>query len=367
MGVAADCIDQALEARNSVSKKTKFAKSYPELLRAGIKFLTCNQSPDKHVAMINHLGACRCDIGQTIMRRLHKPGRYRIDGRVKINPPVLIYDAVATISNLIILNLSERTQHKFRTGNANNGEHCWPKGPEDLLPYGPKDSVAGLEHWAASPPNGYIIFKLAGCLASFHVPFAKEIFQYPVFSFPLARPCQHLEAATKFYDQGDSSPLARTHFFTYPVMTIFQFFDDLSLLDTPQYNMMITVRGDWLKPMLTPLMTILSTLPPEWSKIRMHLNYLSSYANAELDRKTGVALIKFDRSQFSEAIERRDPLEEAFKVMVDARKRGCWNIECPSGSDAIHSRLCGKCNLIRFCGEKVSVIPFIPGNILIKE
>ncbi len=154
------------------------------------------------------------------------------------------------------------------------------------------------------------------------------------------------------------------HFFTYPVMTIFQFFNDLSKVDTPQYNMMLVARGLWLKPILTPLTTILSTLPPEWMKIRMHVNYLSSYANAEVDLKTGVSLIKFDRSQFAEVIRHRDPLEQDFNAMVGARKMGCWNIQCPSQSEILHSRLCSRCTLLRFCGEKVGVISFTPGNIL---
>lgn len=53
------------------------------------------------------------------------------------------------------------------------------------------------------------------------------------------------------------------------------------------------------------------------------VNYLTSYAYAELDRRTGAAIVKFDRSQFAEALRQRDPLEMAFSAMVDARKMGC--------------------------------------------
>ena len=53
------------------------------------------------------------------------------------------------------------------------------------------------------------------------------------------------------------------------------------------------------------------------------MNYLTSYAYAELDRRTGAAIVKFDRSQFAEALRQRDPLEMAFSAMVDARKMGC--------------------------------------------
>src|ERR1700730_11562187 len=64
LGIAADRIDQALEACTSIAEKTKIAKSYPELLRAGIKFLTFKQSPSDYMAMMNRLMTCRCDFGQ---------------------------------------------------------------------------------------------------------------------------------------------------------------------------------------------------------------------------------------------------------------------------------------------------------------
>ncbi|KAF8953129.1 hypothetical protein BDZ97DRAFT_1873937 [Flammula alnicola] len=351
LSLAADRIDQALEACTSISEKTKIVKSYPELLRAGIKFLTFKQPPANHVTMVNHLTTCRCDFGQTGMRRLHKPSRYRIDGRVRVDGVTLIFDAVATVSNCLILSLADLTQHKFRTGNANTGEQRWPQRPEDLLPNGPKDSLVGLEHWVATPRLGYIIFKLAGRLALFYVPFAREVFQSPNFTFALARPVQHLEEAVKFYGEGDSSQLARTHFFTYPVMTIFEFFDNLVHSETRQFNIMITARGSWISPVLARLTTILSTLPLEWSKTRSLLQHLTAYANADVDPVIGVATIKFERELMTE-LQYFDELETAFDAMVEARKMGCWNITCSSVLEVIHSRLCSKCNLIRFCGEK---------------
>jgi hypothetical protein len=358
LSVAADRIDQALESCTSNSAKTKIAKSYPEFLRAGIKFLMFKQSPRDYVTLMNHLARCRCDFSQAGMRRLHKPSRDRIDGRVQVDNFVLLFDAVATLSNCLILALSDLTQHKFRTGNIINGEQRWPQGPEDLLPHGPKDSVVSLEHWVAGAPLGYIIFKLVGCLALFHVPFAREVFQSPNFTFALARPVQHLKEAVKFYEEGDSSPLARTHFFTHPVMIIFEFFDNLSCCDRPQFNTMMIARGPWISPILARLMTILSTLPPSWSKTRSFARHIKAFANAECDLATGVSVVKFERSEVLAELPYRDTLQDDFHTMVGARRMGCWNITCSSASEAIHSRLCSKCNLIRFCGEKASLLFF---------
>lgn len=313
---------------------------------------------------MNHLMKCHCDFSQIGMRNLHKPNRYRTDGRLQVNNSILVFDAVTTVSNCVILALADLTQHKFRSGNANTREQPWPQGPEDLLPPGPKDSLVGLEHWVAGPPLGYIVFKLVGHLAEFYVPFAREVFQSPHFTIALARPVKHLKEAVKFYDEGDSSPLARTHFFTHPVVVIFEFLENLSYCDTPQFNIMITARRSWISPILARLTGIMSTLPREWSKTRAFVQYLTAYANAEVDPVTGVALIKFERKLMTE-LPYVDKLEDAFKVMVDARKKGCWNITCSSALATIHSRLCSKCNLIRFCGEKASVLSSFLSYLLI--
>jgi hypothetical protein len=361
LSIAADHIDQALKACTSIAEKTKIAKSYPELLRAGIKFLTFNQSPPDHVTMMSRLMKCHCDFSRAGMRRLHNPNRYRIDGRVVVDATTVLFDAVSTVSNCLILALADLTQHKFRTAHVNSHEKPWPEGPEDLLPPGPKDSLVGLELWvAADPPAlGYIIFKLAGHLAMFYVPFAREIFQSPHFTFALVRPVNHLEEAVKFYDEGDSSPLARTHFFAHPVMAILEFWQNLLHCDAPQFNIMIAMGGNWMSPILARLTSILSTLPPEWNKIRIFMWYLTAYGNAEVDRETGVVTVKFERELMPE-LPNFGSLENAFDEMVQARKMGCWNITCSLAFDAIHSRLCSKCNLIRFCGKKVDILSFPP-------
>lgn len=354
--IAADRIEQALEACDSVSAKTKLIKSHPEFLRQGIKFLTFKQSQQDFLTMIERLARCRCDFGQKGMRRLHNPSRGRtLSAR---EPKRQFFLAMATVSRCIVLVLSELTKHKFRTGNSSNGEQPWPLGPEDLLPFGPKDSVAGLGIWVAGMPDAYFLFELAGCLASFYAPFGAEVFQYPHFTISMIWPCRHLNSAIKFYQEGNSSLLARERFFTSRIETIFRFFDYLFEIDIHLFHVMIMSCGSWLKPILTPLMTILAKLPPEWSEIRAFVSHIRANVYAEADPTTGIMTAKYDFSQLFEAVGQLDTLEEAFCRMGRARKQGCLNVQCSSHTETIHSRLCSRCSLIRFCGEKVCVLPF---------
>jgi len=177
------------------------------------------------------------------------------------------------------------------------------------------------------------------------------------------RPCQYLESAITFYQKGDSSPVVREQSFTLCIKTIFRFFDYLFEIDIHQFHVMIMSCGGLLKPILTPLTTILSILPPEWCEIRAFVSHITSNVYAEADPATGIMIAKYDFSQLFEAAGQLDVLEEAFRRMGNTRKQGCWNVQCPSGTEAIHSRLCSKCSLIRFCGEKVCVNTFVPGNI----
>ncbi|CAA7262393.1 unnamed protein product [Cyclocybe aegerita] len=352
MAVAADCINLAFEACTSVAAEAKLAKSHPELLRAGVKFLTHKQSPQDHCAMMNHLSTCRCDFNQPGMRRAHKPNRHRPDGRIEVCSMTLLFDAMSTICMCLVVALEERTQHKFYTGNAGNGEKLWPQGPEDLLPEGPKDAVLGLELWVVDTSYGCFIFKLASRLALFYKPFAREAFQAWDFPFALVRPSLHLQEAVKFYDDSDpsrTSPRAFTFFFQLPVVVIVNFFDTFMHYDTRLFKAMICLRGRWFTPIFARLTTILST--QECGGICSLSRYITAYANAEIDCTTGLMTVTFER-EFMTKLQHRDLLGHAFTTMVMVRRMGCWNIACPSASQAIYSRLCSKCNLIRFCGEQ---------------
>lgn len=349
MSVCAGRIDQELDACTSIAAKTKLAKSHPEFLRAGIKFLTFNQPWKEHRAMVERLAAvvCGCNFRQARMDAFHtfcrKPAKF---------PVTAIFETVTTICNFLILALADLTQHQFRNANA-SGDKNWPQGPDDLLPSGLEGSVYGLRHWVTFPPDGFIVFKLIGSLALFYAPFTREVLHTENGSHLFVLPFMHLQAATKFYNEGDSSPSARARLFTNPVKTVIEYFGTLQRCDTPQFNLTILPHKEMVSLILTRLSPILSTLPAEWSTYRLIVNFMLSWAEATVDRAAGLFNVKFERHTFTEEIESSDPLRRAFEQFTFARKMGCLSITCSSADEAIHSRLCSKCNLVRFCGEKV--------------
>lgn len=351
MSVSAGRIDQELDACTSIAEKTKLAKSHPEFLRAGIKFLTFNQPWKEHRAMVERLAAivCGCNFRQAGMVAFHTFCRKPAD-----RPVTAIFEAVITVCNFLILALADLTRHQFRSANV-SGDKNWPQGPDDLLPSGLEGSVYGLRHWVTFPPDGSIVFKLIGSLALFYAPFTREVLHTENGTHLYVLAFMHLQAATKFYNEGDSSPSARVRLFIYPVKTIIEYFDTLQLCDTPGFNLMPIAHQDMVSLILTHLSAILSTLPAEWSKYRGTVNFMLSWANAKVDRATGLVHVKLERDTFAEEIERSDPLRKAFEDLTFARKMGCLNITCSSADEAIHSRLCSKCNLVRFCGEKVRI------------
>lgn len=353
LSIAVGNIHKALDSCTSIATKVKIAKSHPEFLRAGIRFLTFKQSVPDQRKMMDHLSTCHCNPDK---RCLYNPARYKTRQQNPIFAYEYLFDMVYIVATCLLLVINDLTQHKFRSGTVITGEKRWPQGPDDLLPYGPKDSVLGLELWVSIPPLGYILFRLAGRLALCHVPFAREVFRPPKYTFTLVLPFQHLLAALLFHDlPGNLSSNQRTHYFTHPVMMIFDFFDHISQFDVSRYDLMITGKS-WLLPILARLSTILAPLPAdEWLHTRMKVLYLTAFASAKFDPVTRTAEVKFDREKILKELRQGDELEPVFIMMVEARRLGCSNISCSSESEIIHSRLCAKCNLIRFCGKEVSL------------
>ena len=209
-----------------------------------------------------------------------------------------------------------------------------------MVPSGLEGSVYGQRHWLTFSPDGFIVFKLIGSLALFYAPFAREVLHTENGSHLFVLPFMHLQAATKFYNEGDSSPSVRAHLFTDPVKTVIEYFSTLQRCDTPQFNLTILPHKEMLSMILKRLSVILSTLPTEWSKYRLTVNFMLSWMDATVDRATGLFNVKFERHTFTEEIESSDPLRRAFEQLTFARKMGCLSITCPSADETIHSWLC---------------------------
>jgi len=358
INLAADRINEELDECTSFGDKLKIVKSHPEFLRNGIRFLTNPQSPEDHMAMMNYLMECRCDMKTTKMKKLHKTNRPRPDGQTRVTGSTLLFDAVSTLCNCISLNLAELTRNRFRSPSSkgHSGEKSWPQDPDDLLPYGPKDSLIGMEVWVACENLGCDMFMLAGSIVQFYAPFAKEIFQLYEYTFAFGRTVMHLKEAVEYYDKTHGSDNMRKCFFEHPVKTIFGFYGILSSCDTPNFNIMVTARGKWIAAILARLTSILRPLSNEWSGTRTFIAFMTSLASAEIDRTTGQFIVKFERDQImaEQSNIKTDEPQSAFISMVSARTHlGCLNIQCMAGDTSIHAQLCSKCSLIRFCDQKV--------------
>lgn len=345
---AADRINQELEGI-TVSARTKFVKGHPAFLRAGIAFLTVKRTPREHLAMLNHLHSpCRCNLSRDEIARLHTSPSDRM------TTDRTIFDmVVTTVVNCLVLAIADLTQHKFRAGKAKNSQQYWPHGPDDLLPNGLENSIAGLELWVAGPPQGYAVFRLAGRLALFHVPFASELFKLE-HNFTMHRPIQHIQKAIELFNDSSLSDSKPPEAFCQSVKTIVQFFADLMRCDTARFNITTVLVRNSMSPVITSLSKLLSTLPlEEWRETRLRVQHIVTWANADVDMKTGLVTACFERSTIEPFLASINHLKSNYEAMAEARKTGCSNITCPSTQEVIHSRLCSQCNLIRYCGEKV--------------
>lgn len=167
----------------------KFGKAHPELSRAGIRFLTTKRTPAGHAAMVKQLVTrpCNCRLCELSSKIGYSVG----DGKQ------IVGQAVTFLANLINGQLEKLHQHKFRSEHAGKGSSAqsWPQRPDDLLPFGVKDSIEALSQWVSGDVGCEpAIFTLTGKLSTFYQPFAKAVLS-PPFTLALKLPIQHLENA----------------------------------------------------------------------------------------------------------------------------------------------------------------------------
>ena len=359
MSLAADRIDQALEECPNLSEKIKLVKSFPELLRTGIKFLTTNQSPQAHISMMKeHFATCSCNLGDPAVRKLHLPSptrRRNWESHAQIDPLAMLYDPVNTLCNCIVLALSDLSKHKFRNPNT-NGVPNWPQDANDLLPSGTQGAIKGLSLWSQVFPFGYSIFTLTGSLALFYSPFSNEIFLERNRVMTLAVPVNHLRKTVDFYDESiggripyDLSAPRNISYFEKPLKAIFGFFDDIKRDTMFEFCTMMTVHGHWISNVLERLQTILPTIPAEWSsKLLAQVKLIIPFSIARSNPVLGTILAK---EQY--AVPSVNTPEKAFEYIIGVRKLGCLHTTCTGSHEVVQLRVCAKCDLMRFCGKNV--------------
>jgi hypothetical protein len=267
-------------------------------------------------------------------------------------------DIPLLVCNFCALTLNESTQHKFRQPKMGEKpeNQPWPLGPDDLLPYGLQGSIEGLSAWASGDYGfeGEVI-QLGTALSVFYRPFAQEVLRSQSFSVDI--PFSHLRRALKWYTKGGpiDASLGRDPVFEYDVSRTLEFTAPLIDLDQGKFLEMITGKA-WIGSIFETLMGILAVSPDQsWHTQSLMIYVGLAHAQAKIDPATGKHKVVIDPKEMDRLTPVFNDHASAFETMARARRGACGNITCPDDFEGTRSRLCAKCNLLRFCGEKVIV------------
>ena len=366
MSIAADRIDEELEACRTPSAKLKVAKSHPEFLRAGIQFLTrMYPSVEDREEMIMKLSVCNCTLDT---EHLHTPSRLRPDGRTGAYSFILILDVINTVSNCIAINLDALTPFRFfKPPETGMTPLKWPQGPQDLLPYNLDDSITSLEFWAKyGQPHtgtGFGVFEVAAALTSFYAPFATELLDRDGgYGLVVDASLEHLERAINFYDGQREhysigpSPCdelgAMTSFFKNPVKVIFRFFKALGAYDQLKFCPRFKNSRETMSPLLDRLDTILSSYPPEWDEVRYMIVFMKHHVCQDSDI-FALTPLTTDFSDTRPIVPSRVKLARYLPEILSLRGKGCQNSGCRNLISDTPPLVCVGCDLMRFCDTKV--------------
>ena len=308
LGEASYRIDEELASFHSTSDKSKFARSHPELLRAGIRFLTTKHEPGIGYQLFRDT-MMLCDHDCTIVSRNQRSAVGLAGVRVrgdrctalpsKFEEVWVYYDAINTVSTLIEHSLLDLTRHKFHTSHvdagepdeadsdhkiedsssssSNNHHHTlgrvsnaaqqkWPCGPDDLLPFGIEDSAFALGLWACTPPFAAGIFKLVGALSSFYAPFSQHIMgptePHPLFN---TYPSDFLKHIIEDYDRLSSRTLRRpvpaldfiAHHFSFSMNAVFGLYAYMQRCKMMFPHVIAFYTGPKIVPYFSKIMEIL--------------------------------------------------------------------------------------------------------------
>ncbi|KAF6743028.1 hypothetical protein DFP72DRAFT_151842 [Ephemerocybe angulata] len=346
----------------SASARLKFTKSYPRLLRAAIRFLTFKQTEEAHDTMFALLAYCRCrktvrgKSPEMIERVNQFHGSWSEDISEEDNllrGMVSIRRTVDFLITLIRVALSSLTANKFRTpiAGADAQDQPWPLDVKDLLPAGIPESIQGLELWTRELGGTPKIFKLATVLSLHHKPLALALLQSPHHSFAISRPLVLLTEAMDSYENDSNS--ARTEEFGDTIQDIFDFFHIFYKQDlTGPWHEALRTKVNEMTPVFERLAAIISSLPgrsssgpapdDHWSQTLIAIQLLLSRGGSRrttLDAGTARLLENLN-----------NPVRDALFEMAIVRKGGCGYLLCPKNS--VYSKLCSKCDLVRFCGQE---------------
>ncbi|TEB29027.1 hypothetical protein FA13DRAFT_1793518 [Coprinellus micaceus] len=251
----------------------------------------------------------------------------RLPNQVHISEKILLDNAVKVIINLIHIALAGLPKHEFLPNPENDEIPPWPTNAKDLFPFSLLDTIYGFDFWVEwFGIQGWEIYRLCDLLVGYYQPFSQAILQEP---FP--RPKEHSSSQ---------------EFFILPIQFLTEWFKTL-LLQHPQENFreMIRENAATVVPVLTGLRSRLSPLNgAHWENIRVGLKVLVSLANDSVDT--------LHLGQRTVEVKWKRTPQDALLAMRAAHRGGCSNLGCPHKQEAVQTRVCGKCGILRFCGEK---------------
>ncbi|KAJ3504349.1 hypothetical protein NMY22_g17955 [Coprinellus aureogranulatus] len=355
MRCAVSCIYDALEPCTTNPAIRQALKPYPQLLRAGIKFLTRKQSAEAHASMVKQLCVCRCRCAPQEMGRLAELHMYApSEEDVKMPKPLEANHHLIIVLQAIIMWLSSTlaapTRGKFSGETGNSDGQSWPTSESDLLPYGCEDSVDGLNLWA-SEPNGHSIYAVAIQLAQFYPPFAKATFKPPSYDFAVKTLFKHLDSSMTVYDSDPSHPVLEV---VVQIATIFLGFH----LVTSSMSQANLIAMEPYKPMARSILARVWALCPSIDispMMRCNVALLLDTMTMEMDPQTGRFLPGQEQASAlhsARSFDVTDTYGDTCVLIIQALKGGCSNIDCPSKGTSVYARLCTKCQAVRYCGTK---------------
>lgn len=276
---------------------------------------------------------------------------------------------IILLSQLLIKALAELTRNKFRNSKpgAESYNQPWPLCPVDLFPNGMENAVKGISFWAdkrysvGDPIPSIVMLDLAANLASFHTPFARECMQ-PPYRLGLLQPLIQLEESVLMPSFPEiQHPKMSSIMYEREILPVVSIIEALLFCDRDGFIEMLVNTQDKVLPIIERLTARIAELPaPVWGSHMALLKGFVAMAKATKDPQTGAYIIPDNDAtqEFNKAkavVENRTfDIRSTFEVMVPARRGGCWNIACPdSGASGMPKlRLCSRCDLLRYCGQK---------------
>ncbi|KAJ3538246.1 hypothetical protein NMY22_g5245 [Coprinellus aureogranulatus] len=342
--MAVSQIEEAYDVSNEVLVY-KLGRAHPELLRAGMKFLTTKRSPAEHKAMLKHLVFRPCSCHCCVVAA--RVGFSLDDGMA------IMEQTVRVMVNLLNGQIDKLHQHKFRSAHTDKPADAqfWPQGPNDLLPSGVKDSIDAFIQWA----NGDVdcdpaIFTLVGKLSTFYEPFAKAVLA-PPFSLALKAPIQSLERAMKRKPNPTLTPQENAALFVRDARGVTSLFNSFYIAGKDAFDDGLFPMGEWAFPIFYRAEKHLLSLPIPKESYRDVLRRLGDYVGLYHMSKPASSGEGFDFQKWFNP-DGIDELEEAFHAMGIAKKGMCWNAQCPSSGTGVRARFCSQCKFIRYCSEE---------------